>query len=270
MRPVLFSVLGLDVQTYGVSKALAAIVGGWLLGRAFTRLGLKADHAYSLAMWATISGFVAAKAYFLLEQLPTITAHDLGGSGFTWYGGLIGGVGAALWIIRRNHLPLAPVAGAAPAPLSVAYAIGRIGCFLSGDGTYGTPTDLPWGVTFTHGAVPTTTAVHPTPVYEALAALAIAAILWALARRAAPGAVFGSYLVLSGVARFGIEYLRINDPVVAGLTQPQLWALAGIGVGAVLIVRCARTTTTAMPATAPPVDEHLAGEPPAAVPAQTP
>jgi phosphatidylglycerol:prolipoprotein diacylglycerol transferase len=235
--PVLFSVFGFDVQSYGVSKALAALVAAFLLARAFERLALSRDLAYSLVMWATIWGFVGAKIYYLLEQLPNFDVHHLGGMGFTWYGGLIGGVVAALVIVRRHRLPLGVVAGAAAVPLTIAYGIGRLGCLLSGDGTYGRPTSLPWAMTFPHGVVPTNVPVHPTPLYEALAAIVIAATLWALGKRWNPPAVFGAYLALSGISRFLVEFLRINEPALLGLTQPQLWALVSLTVGLALIVR---------------------------------
>lgn len=237
MRPVLFSVFGFDLQSYGVSKALAALVAAVLLARAFERMALKRDSAYSLVMWATIWGFVGAKIYYLLEQLPNFDLHHLGGMGFTWYGGLIGGVVAALVIVHRHGLPLGAVAGAAAVPLTIAYGIGRLGCLLSGDGTYGRPTSMPWAMTFPNGVVPTTVPVHPTPLYEALAAVLIAAVLWALGKRWNPPAVFGAYLALSGISRFLVEFLRINEPALLGLTQPQLWALVSLLTGLILIVR---------------------------------
>ena len=240
MLPVLFSIGSFHVQSYGVSKAAAALVAMWLLGRAFTRRGLPKDSASSLVLWATVWGFVGAKIYYLLEHLSELSWHHLGGMGFTWYGGLIGGILAGLVIIRRHHLPAAEVAGAAAAPLALAYGIGRIGCFLSGDGTYGTPTNLPWGVTFTNGIVPTSVPVHPTPLYETLAAVLITVVLWRLERRLAPLGVFGAYLVLSGVSRFLVEMLRINTRVLGPLTQPQLWALLGVVIGAALVVRAGR------------------------------
>jgi phosphatidylglycerol---prolipoprotein diacylglyceryl transferase len=251
MLPVLFSVLGFDVQSYGLSKALAALVAAFLLGRAFERLALGRDLAYSLVMWATIWGFVGAKIYYLLEQLPNFDVHHLGGMGFTWYGGLIGGAVAALVIVRRHQLPLGAVAGAAAVPLSIAYGIGRLGCLLSGDGTYGRPTSLPWAMTFPNGVVPTDVPVHPTPLYEALAAIAIAAALWALGKRWTPPAVFGAYLALSGISRFLVDFLRINEPALLGLTQPQLWALASLIAGVVLIVRDRHLNRTQRP-------EHMA------------
>ena len=241
MQPVLFSILGLDIQTYGLSKALAALAGAFLLGRAFERRGFRKDVAHSLVLWATFVGFAAAKVYYLAEQFPDISGHDLGGTGFTWYGGLLGGVAAALVVARRNGLPVPDVAGLAAVPLTVAYGIGRLGCLLSGDGTYGRPTDLPWGMSFPNGVVATDVPVHPTPLYEALAAVVIAVLLARFARHVSLPVVFGGYLVLSGAARFLVEYLRINDAVLLGLTQPQLWALASIAVGLAIALRSART-----------------------------
>ncbi len=247
MRPVLFSILGIDIQSYGLSKALAALVAAWLLGRAFEQLGLKKDSAHALVLWATIWGFVGAKIYYLLEQLPNLTVHDLGGMGFTWYGGLIGGLTAALIVIRRHHLPAATVAGAVAVPLTVAYGIGRLGCLISGDGTYGRPTDLPWGMRFPSGVVATDTPVHPTPLYEAIAAAIIAVALWKLAHRLPPIAVFGAYLVLSGASRFLVEFLRINDPALLGLTQPQLWAILSVLAGTILTLLPRRPRQNVIP-----------------------
>ncbi|MGC5583167.1 prolipoprotein diacylglyceryl transferase [Ornithinimicrobium sp. W1665] len=233
---MLFTILGFDVQTYGLSKAAAALVAAWLLGRAFERRGLSKDSAHALVLWSTVWGFFGAKIYYLLEQLPSISLHDLGGMGFTWYGGLVGGTVAALVVVRRHRLPGGVVAGAVAVPLTLAYAIGRLGCLLSGDGTYGRPTDLPWGMAFPNGVVPTDVPVHPTPLYEVAAAVLIVAVLVHIGPRWAPVPVFGAYLVLSGMARFSVEFVRINDPVLAGLTQPQLWALVSVLVGGALVL----------------------------------
>ncbi len=220
-----------------MSKALAALVDAVLLARAFERLGLKRDSGYSLVMWATIWGFVGAKIYYLLEQLPSFDVHHQGGMGFTWYGGLLGGAVAALVVVRRHELPLGVVAGAAAVPPTIAYGIGRLGCLLAGDGIYGRPTSVPWAMTFPNKVVPTDVPVHPTSLYVALAAVLIAGALWAIGKRWNPPAVFGAYLVLSGISRFFVVFLCINELAVLGLTQPQLWALAGLVVGVALIVR---------------------------------
>lgn len=234
MRPVLFSFLGLDVQTYGVSKVVAAWVAAVLLARGFAREGLDRTRAYNLVFWLTVWSFVCAKAYYLLERLPAVTLHDPGGMGFTRYGGFIGGALTALVLVRRWQLPLGAVAGLASAPLAVAYAVGRLGCLVAGDGTYGRPSTVPWAMTFPNGVVATETPVHPTPLYEALTSLAIAGVLMWLTRRASGPAVFASYLILSGAAWFLIEFVRTNPPAAWGMSQPQMWSLLSVIGGATL------------------------------------
>lgn len=187
-------------------------------------------------------GFLGAKLYYLAEHASSLTWHDFGGTGFTWYGGMIAGTIAVLVVIRRRRLPLGLVSGLVAVPLSLTYGIGRLGCLLAGDGTYGRPTDLPWGMAFPHGTVPTTVAVHPTPLYEALAAFAIAGLLAWLGPRLAPPAVFGSYLALSGLSRFLVEFLRLNTHALFGLTQAQLWSLLVVVIGATILLGHRRLT----------------------------
>ena len=228
MRPVLFEVFGIPINSYGVSKAAAALVAGYLLAREFRRLGWDPDRAWSIVLSATVMGFVGGKLYYLAEHRDNLTAHSFGTAGFTWYGGLIA---------RRYQLPPGQLAGLTAAPLSVAYGIGRIGCFLSGDGTYGTPSDLPWAMAFPNGTMPTVVPVHPTALYEAIVALAIGGLLWALRTRWTPLTLFGGYAILTGAARFLVEEVRLNAEVLLGLTQPQLWSLVLVGIGIVLVVR---------------------------------
>lgn len=237
MQPVLFELFGFPVNSYGVSKAAAAIAAAWLLAREFRRLGWDPDRAWNLVLAGTVLGFVGGKLYYLAENLGHLTPHHFGSSGFTWYGGLIAGVLTVTVMALRYGLPLGQLAGVAAAPLSLAYGIGRIGCFLSGDGSYGQPSDLPWAVAFPNGTMPTFVPVHPTALYEAGFALILAALLWSLRTRLQPLAVFGLYAVLSGAARFLVEEIRINPEAWLGLTQPQLWSLLLLAIGVGLLLR---------------------------------
>lgn len=243
MYPVLFELFGVSVTAYGVSKALAALLAAWVLGREFRRLGWDAELAHSLVLIAALVGFAGAKLYYLAEHWGQLDHRGLT-AGFTWYGGVIAGIVAVVVMAKRHGLPLGPLAGSAAVPLALAYGVGRLGCLLAGDGTTGTPTDLPWAVTITAGMVPTDGPVHPTPLYEALAAFAIAGLLWSLRRRLAPVVVFALYLVLSGSARFLVEFLRTNDDVVLGATQPQLWSLVLTAIGAGLLSSRSREQVT--------------------------
>lgn len=252
MWPVLFTILGVPIQSFGVSKLLAAVLSALILGRSFERLGYTTSTAYRLVLWATVWGFVGAKVYFLVDSEATLVWSSRDGSGFAWYGGLIGGTLAVALFSRMHRLRLGAVAGAIAVPLSLAYGIGQIGCFLAGDGTYGRPTELPWALAFPNGAVPVNVPVHPAPLYEAAGAFLIAAILWTLRRRVGAITVFGTYLVLSGLARLLVEFVRTDEPVLMGLTEPQVLSAASIIVGLALIVvarRRARRTEAAIRAT---------------------
>ena len=108
----------------------------------------------------------------------------------------------------------------AAVPLALGYAIGRIGCQLSGDGDYGERWDGPWAMAYPDGTVPTTEEVHPTPIYETLAMGAVAWCSGAGATASAPGSCSRSTSSSPGLERFLVEFIRRNDDVVAGLTQP--------------------------------------------------
>ena len=126
---------------------------------------------------------------------------------------------------------------AAPAA-AVGYGVGRIGCLTSGDGDYGIKTTLPWGVHMAKNAlVPTPDLVQPTPVYELLFSLALAWLLWRLGSKSRPvGWLTGLYLVVSGLGRFLVEFVRINPPVFHGLTNAQVASLGSIVVGGLVMV----------------------------------
>jgi phosphatidylglycerol:prolipoprotein diacylglycerol transferase len=129
---------------------------------------------------------------------------------------------------------------AAPAA-ALGYGIGRIGCFLSGDGCYGVATKLPWGMSFPNGIEPTLVRVHPTPLYELAAGLLIAGWLWWRGgKQRSVGAITGEYLLLSGIARFLVEFIRRNPKVLWGLSNAQLASAATVLAGVVLISWAAR------------------------------
>lgn len=239
MRPVLFELAGLEVTSYGVSKALAALVAGVMLAAELRRLERDPDAAYSLALAGLLGGFAGAKIYYLAEHAGSLSVHDFGGMGFTWFGGLIGGALATAVVARRHSIPVSLLAGIAAAPLAVAYGVGRLGCLLAGDGTYGTPSELPWAMSFPDGTVPTLERVHPTPLYEAIGAFLVGALLWRLRVRLAPLALFALYAVLMGVSRFLVEFIRLNDKIVLGLSQPQLWSLVLVAGGVIVAYRAA-------------------------------
>ena len=141
---------------------MAFLVAGWLVARRLKELGRNVDFAYEMVFAALIGGIVGAKLWFIAENGGPLFS----GTGLMFYGGLIGG---ALAVLAWAKLPrrARPEAGRRRRPsLAAAYAIGRIGCQLAGDGDYGKDWDGPWAMAYPNGTVPIDRAVHPTPIYE--------------------------------------------------------------------------------------------------------
>jgi phosphatidylglycerol:prolipoprotein diacylglycerol transferase len=229
----------LELKTFGICFAGAFLASGLILSRRFRELGRPADWTYEMVFAALIGGLVGSRVDYLLQNWDKVSDDLLGnvfsGSGLVWFGGLVGGaLGVVLWARWRRFLGW-QLFDAAAVPLAVGYAIGRVGCQLSGDGDYGTASDLPWAMAYPEGTVPTTDEVHPTPVYETLAMGLAGALLWRLRDRLAPGMLFGLYLMIAGVERFLVEFIRRNDDVVAGLTFAQLIALAMLALGVAIV-----------------------------------
>jgi phosphatidylglycerol---prolipoprotein diacylglyceryl transferase len=224
----------LTLQTFGICFGVAFLVCGAVLARRLREIGRPRDWAYEIVFSALVGGLVGARIDYIAQNYDKVS-HDLlgnlfSGSGLVWLGGLLGGAaGVVIWAWRRGFLGLA-LLDLCAVPLAIGYAVGRVGCQLSGDGDYGIKSDLPWAMSYPHGTVPTTDKVHPTPVYETLAMGLAALLLWRLRDRFRPGLLFALYLVIAGVERLLVEFIRRNDEAALGLTLPQL-----ISVGMVLV-----------------------------------
>ena len=238
MYPVLFRIGDFEVTTFGVLVAIAALVGMRLFGRELQRSRLPDDGA-DAALAGVIGGLIGAKVIWTLEFLGTQPAADLlfSRGGLSWFGGLAGGVGTGLWMLRRRRMPIVPALAAATPALAVSHAIGRVGCFMVGD-DYGRPSDLPWAVAFPEGLPPTAVPVHPTQLYEAIA---LAGIAWVLLRwrraRVADDVVLGWYFLLAGSTRFAIEFIRVNERLFGPFTLAHMISLGLITIGIVMLVR---------------------------------
>ena len=231
----------ITLQTFGICFALAFLAAGAVLARRLREIGQPANWAYEIIFAGLIGGLVGARVDYLIQNWDKVSSDLLGnvfsGSGLVWLGGVIGGAaGVLLWAWRRGFLGMR-LLDAVAVPLALGYVIGRVGCQLSGDGDYGEPSDLPWAMAYPDGTVPTDDRVHPTPIYESLAMGLVALVLWRLRDRLRPGLLFALWLVLSGLERLLVEFVRRNDPVVAGLTLPQLISLPMIAAGTLWLAR---------------------------------
>jgi phosphatidylglycerol---prolipoprotein diacylglyceryl transferase len=250
-----------SVPTFGLMLWLAAVAAAVVMDRGFKRATLDAD-AVGMVAIAVLAGIVGAKLWHVIDTPSEF--REMGWrvlwdtAGFAWFGGLLFGISALLlqgW--RAGIGALRTLDLAAPAA-AIGYGIGRIGCFLSGDGCYGVETKLPWGMSFPDGIEPTPPGVrvHPTPLYEFGMGLLIGWYLWWRGgKRHGTGAIVGEYLVLSGIARFLVEFIRRNPKIAADLSNAQLASLGSVVAGAGLIWWASRHSIPAPTAPTAPVEK---------------
>jgi phosphatidylglycerol:prolipoprotein diacylglycerol transferase len=236
----------LTLGSYGLMVAIGLICAFFILRADFARRGVSAD-AEAIIGITGLAGLAGSRLYHLLESPAEFFADPwpqlFSTMGFAFVGAIIGGFIALVLLAKRFRIsPLIMLDAASPAA-AIGYGIGRIGCLISGDGDYGIPTSLPWGMSFPNGIVPTTQRVHPTPIYEFLVAILIFWILWrlgarAMKTRAANGTIFAAYLVLTGIARYLVEIIRINPRSFCGLSNAQAASVVSVLAGVALFVYC--------------------------------
>lgn len=225
------------------------LVCAFLMMRADFRRRAMAVDAESIIGITGLAGLAGARLYHLLESPQEFFANPLpllfSTMGFAWFGALIGGFTALVLLAWRYRIKILLMLDVASPAAALGYGIGRIGCLISGDGDYGIPTSLPWGMSFPNGLVPTTQRVHPTPIYEFLAALVIAYALWRIGARAIvsrrTGFVFAYYLVFTAVARFLVEIIRVNPRSFFGLTNAEAASIVSALAGIFLLIALPRS-----------------------------
>jgi len=240
--PVLFRIGDFEITSFGVLVAIGALVGLWVFQRELARRSLP-ESGVDAGIAGVLGGLLGAKALWSVEHAGQEPMADLllSRGGMSWFSGLLGGVVAGIWMLRRRGVALMAGLAAASPGLALGHAIGRIGCFLVGD-DYGRPSDLPWAVAFPEGLPPTDVPVHPTQLYEMAALIPLA---WLLIRWRSNGVpdrvVFGRYLVLAGFIRFAIEFVRVNEPLVGPFTLAHLISAAVTIAGIALLANRGRS-----------------------------
>ncbi len=256
MIPVLFEIGPLKIYSFGAFMALAALSALWVVHAELKRNRFNPDLASTMVFAAALGGLVGARLLFIVEDWSNFLRSPMDfiftGAGFTWYGGLIGGIIAVSWVVRKHKIPWLVGADIAAPALAIAYGVGRIGCHVAGDGDWGTVTDVPWGVAYTNAIIgwvnpstgipyPPGVRVHPTPIYEFAQSVIIFGILWSLKKwDYPPGTLFWLYLILAGLARLTVEFWRLNPTIAYGLTEAQWFGLVCMGVGLWVLVSRAR------------------------------
>ena len=272
MYPVLFELPGwlpvlggAPITSFGVFMLFAFLTAGYATRAELARMGYDPEKAWDFVFMAVVGGILGAKIYYILLNYPRLLTDPWGlilsRGGLVWYGGFLLAAALVIWEVRRSKLPLGRMADAVAPPLAIAYAVGRMGCFLVGD-DWGRPTDSWVGIAFPRGTPATTVTnieqqfgivvdpaliekygqvvpVHPTQLYEIAMSTLIFFFLWRIRdHRHTPGWLFMLWLALAGVERFVVEIFRAKDDRFFGvLTLAQMISVGILAVGIAGMVR---------------------------------
>ena len=250
-HPFDYAIGGLSFTGFGIAVLLAFIMAMIISQRELVRRGHDPEAMSDLTFAAVIGGLLGAKIYyvFLMGDIRTLWSRG----GFVFWGGLVGGIFAVMLVIMRKRLSLMRVADVAGIGIAAAYSLGRTGCWAVGD-DYGRPWVSRFAVQFPQGAPPSTAenmhlmfripipagvapgtvlSVYPTQLMEVTLGFLMFLLLWKLRdHKHAEGWLFGVYMVLAGIERFLIEFLRAKDDrFFGGLTMAQLIAVVFVIAG---------------------------------------
>lgn len=266
---------GQPITSFGVFMLLAFLTAGYVLRAELGRVGDDPDKAWDFVFMAVIGGIVGARAYYVLLNFPRLLSDPWGmlfsRGGLVWYGGFLLAAVLVIWEIKRKKMSVPATADLMAPALALAYAVGRVGCFMVGD-DWGRPTDSVFGIRFPRGTPATTVQnieqmfgitvdpeliekygqvvpVHPTQLYEVGLSTLIFFVLWRIRDHGhRKGWLFMIWLALAGLERFAVEFLRAKDDRFFDiLTVAQVISLAivAVGVAGVLKTRRAPETETA-------------------------
>ena len=256
---------GQPITSFGVFMLLAFLTAGYVLRAELRRVGEDPERAWDFVFMAVVGGILGAKGYYILLNWPRLLEEHAGlvfsRGGLVWYGGFLLATSLVIWEIRRQKLQVPAIADLMAPALALAYAVGRVGCFLVGD-DWGRPTDSVFGVRFPRGTPASSVQnieqmfgvtvdpaliekygqvvpVHPTQLYEVGISTLIFFVLWRIRdHRHRKGWLFLLWLVLAGLERFAVEFLRAKDDRFFGVfTLAQMISLGMVAFGLTGLLR---------------------------------
>ena len=239
MHPELLHIGPLTIYTYGFMMATAFLVGYLILKNEIKKRGDDPEIASNIIFWGAIGGIVGAKIFYMFEFFQDFLQDPMGmifsGAGLVFHGGLIGGTIAVILVIRHAKKPVGEYANIIGPVLLIGQGIGRIGCFFAGC-CHGAACNLPWAMTFPYASPPANYPVHPTQLYETIINFSLYFVLvkYVRPRLIKPWQTFSIYLMLAGLERFLLEFIRVNPRVAWGLSSAQFTSI-GIFFGGLVL-----------------------------------
>lgn len=218
--PELVTVGSVTIHTYGLLVAMGILFAVILAEYLHRRTGGEPGRIIDMSFIVVLSGLLGARLIYVIVNFGYYTGRPLEilmlwKGGLVFYGGLIGGTVSLFIAVHYFRLPVLGTMDLGAAAVSIGHAFGRLGCFTAGC-CYGRFTDLPWAVTFTNpdclAAEVMNLPVHPVQLYSFLfLSLMTIFLVWLHGRRSFEGQIAAVYLIIYGLFRFGVEFLR-GDP----------------------------------------------------------
>jgi phosphatidylglycerol:prolipoprotein diacylglycerol transferase len=237
LDPIIGTLGPFKIGWYGVIMAIGIVLGLWIVSRQMKLRGIDPYHVLGVAVCALPLGIIGARLVHVLENLGYFIDHpgeilSLGMVGLAIYGVIAGSLLGAVLYSWARKLPVLRVLDCGAIAFPVAQLIGKCANIINGD-TWGTPTDLPWGITYVnpHSYIPDSllgVATHPTPVYEQIWLVVVIVVMVLNMRRLmkVDGLAILSYFWLYSLGRFVISFYRANTPILWGLKEAQVIAAA--------------------------------------------
>ena len=259
MYPELFALGPIVISSFGAMMVTAFLSCNYLLKKEMINANLDEELADELTSRAALGGIIGAKLYYIIENIPngsiidnyngliniliglfTLDSNSISmgiqtiGAGLVFYGGLIGGTIAVTLYAKRENYKWFDIADWIAPYLALGHAIGRIGCFLVGD-DYGKQCDYWYCIAFPNGLPPTIFPVYPTQLFE-MSAYFLIFVYLRLKRgnESTSGNLIAKYLILVGISRFFIEFIRVNPKYILGLSGAQVISFVMVVLGLVL------------------------------------
>jgi phosphatidylglycerol:prolipoprotein diacylglycerol transferase len=218
MYPELFSIGPLTIHAYGLFVVIGLTVALLVAIRMGKAQGVKSEQVLDMGLIMILCAIIGSRLTYVFMNFSfykdrPLEIFKIWEGGLVFSGGLVFVVPVMLWYLRRHHLSLWKTGDLCAPAIAIGQSIGRIGCFMAGC-CYGKPTDVVWGVIFTHpkSLAPQNISLHPTQLYSSLSGLIIFVVLMVLnAKKQFEGQVFLWFLILHSTARLFIERFRGDD-----------------------------------------------------------
>jgi phosphatidylglycerol:prolipoprotein diacylglycerol transferase len=252
MYPKLFEIGPIPVYSYGLMLGIAFLVASTIFSKELKRLKIEENIGITITFISIICGIVGSKIFYIIEEWNFGTGNSLSyyltpdnlfsPAGLTFYGGVILSIAVIYFYCRKKNVRMLRILDAMAPAAAIGYGIARIGCHLSGDGCYGTDVNGTFweflGFSYSKGIVATKVGelVHPTSLYELAFAVIAFFILWSLRKKMRyNGQLFYIYLILAGIPRLLVEFIRLNPRIIFGLSQAQIISIIMIIAGTVML-----------------------------------